>query len=484
MDLVERGKLIQLAEKDPNVADAAYQMAKNDPIDFMDMFGWVYEPRAGREHHIPVKLYDHQVDLVRWLEERYKNREDGLVEKSRDMGVTWCVAAFWGVWHWLFDPDFDMLIGSRKEDDVDNRMPDSIFGKIDYYIEHLPNFIKPQGYQMVKHRNHMKILNPENKNTIVGEATNPQFSRSGRYSVIFLDEFAFVEKSSSIWQACGDSTDVRIPVSTPNGKGNKFAELALGDQIQKKTLHWRLHPEKDDAWYENQKSRRTADEIAQELDISYTRSTAGRVYGDEWDQLVADGRLTSVPYDPILEVHTGWDFGISTTAIGFYQTPPGGAVRMIDYYENSGHSIDHYLKVLQDKQDKLGYRWGYHFGDIAGNSREMGTKKTVYEIMRDNGIRVKGKKIKKDDGINITKMFVRRMSVDQNKCSKFVDAIQNYHYEYDEDRMEFAPKPYHDWSSHACDQLEYMAVNLKGEIKKDNRPFFKKKFDKYSISTY
>jgi hypothetical protein len=483
MDILERVELIKQAEKDANVANAAFVMGKKSNVDFINMFGWVYEPRSGKEHHIPVKLYPYEEDLLTWLNERYKAQEDGLVEKSRDMGVTWTVAVFWLVWHWLYDEDFDALVGSRKEDLVDNYQLDSIFGKIDYFIDHLPNFIKPVGYDKSKHRNHMKISNPENGNTLMGEATNPQFSRSGRYSAIVLDEFAFVDKSHSIWQACGDSSSVRIPVSTPNGKGNKFSELALESQIKKITLHWRLHPDKDDAWYENEKTRRTPDEIAQELDISYTRSTRGRVYGEEYDQMADEKRITHVPFDPMYPVTTSWDFGISVTSIGFYQMLPTGAVHKIDYYENSGYSIDHYMKVCDEKAAKLNYRYQYHFGDITTNKKEMGSGKTVFEIMRANGYKVIGRKVRKQDGINAAKMLMRKMMIDETKCVKFIDAIQNYHFDWDEEKMEFSPEPVHDWSSHACDEMEYFAINYKKEPDKAYT-LPKKKFDPLAITTY
>lgn len=493
MDILQRAKLVDEAEKDPDVAAAARQFSKNSIIDFLETFGWIYEPRPGREHHVPVVLYPHEVTLLKWLEERYKLHEDGLVEKSRDMGVTWTVAAFWGVWHWLFDDDFDFLVGSRKEDLVDNRLPDSIFGKISYFIEHLPSFIKPLGWDVSKYRNHMKIVNPENGNSIVGEATNPEFSRSGRYSAIFLDEFAFVEKSHLIWQACGDSTDVRIPVSTPNGKGNKFADLALGDQIQKLSIHWRLHPDKDDAWYEKQKSRRTPEEIAQELDISYEQSQKGRVFGNEWDEIVfsENPRLTHVPYDPTRPVFTSWDFGSSVTAIGFYQVMKSGAIHMIDYYEGSGYAIDHYIKVVRDREAQKGYSYAAHYGDRNVKNRELGTGRSVYEILKESGITIRGRKIKsKADSINASKLLLRRMYVDKDHCEKFVDAIENYHYEWDDNRQDFKPDPYHDWSSHACDQLNYFAVNYNiahdptyKPVERIRRSYDPKKY-RHAVSTY
>ena len=266
-------------------------------------------------------------------------------------------------------------------------------------------------------------------------------------------------------------------MSTPNGKGNKFADLALKSPIAKLTLHWRLHPEKDEAWYTRECARRTPQEVAQELDISYERSTRGRVFQEEWDELKANNRLTDVPYDPIEPVQTSWDFGIGgATAIGFYQLTRGGAIRMIDYYENTGFAIDHYIKVVQGKP----YHYSVHWGDMTIKRKELGTGRSVWEILKKNGITIRGRVIKdKDNAINAAKMMMRKMAVDK-KLTQFIDAAENYHYAWDEEKQVFADAPTHDWSSHGCDQLTYISLNWR-EVQEE-QPMVRKDPEKYRFS--
>jgi hypothetical protein len=431
------------------------------------------------EHVQPWHIYPHEIKQVDWMEQRFKNREDGLIEKSREMGASWTFCV-WLIHHFLFDDEFSALIGSRVEDLVDNKLPDSIFGKLDFVLRYIPSWLRPPGFEFDKHRLYMKITNPNNHNAITGESANSQFSRSGRYSCIVLDEFAFVDKSYSIWQAAADSSPVRFPISTPNGKGNKFGELALTSDIKKLTLHWTLHPEKDQAWYEKEKTRRTDQEVAQELDISYDRSTRGRVYQNEWEELRTSGRLTECPYDPLFPVYTSWDFGIGdATAITFYQVNRAGAVHLIDYYENTGFPIDHYIKVVQGKP----YRYFQHYGDITIKRNELGTGRSVWEILKQNGIFIRGKILRnKDDAINAVKMLLRKLYVDK-KLVQFIDAIENYHYEWDENKQTFHEVPVHDWSSHACDSISYFAINWKEY--EDEKP---KRLDpnkyRYEMTTY
>ena len=479
-ELLRRAKVLDAAEKDPELRDGFIEMCRLDIAFFINNFCWIYEPRAGMEHNVPWILYPHEYLFIDFLEERLVKQEDGLVEKSRDMGATW-TAVGWLVHHFLFDDEFSVLIGSKKEEDVDNKLPDSIFGKIDYLLDHLPWWMMPVGWKKDKNRNYLKITHPKKLNAITGESTNPNFSRSGRYTVIILDEFAHVERSFSIWQATADSSSVRIPISTPMGKGNKFEELAHNGQIAKLSVHWRLHPEKDDAWYAKEKTRRTDEEIAQELDISYERSQRGRVYKNEWDELVSHKRLTDVTYDPFLPVDTSWDFGIGDeTAITFYQEMKDKTVKIIDYYENSGFSIDHYLKVVQDKP----YRYFRHYGDFTITRKELGTGRSVWEIMKSAGITIRGKHIKnKQDSINAVKMMLRQTMV-SSKLAPLIDAFENYHYEWNEEKQVFNEEPVHDWCSHAMDSVSYYAVNRQSYKETMTKPTLLSQKDRYATSLY
>jgi hypothetical protein len=157
---------------------------------------------------------------------------------------------------------------------------DTIMEKIRFVVRTMPKWMRPVGWDQKNHSNYMKIVNPETKATITGEATNNNFSRGGRRRAIFFDEFAFWECDEAAWRASADATNCRIVVSTPNGYNNQFSKLRHSGSIDVKTLHWTLHPEKSQAWYENEKRRRNNDsvEIARELDIDYAGSEEGILF--------------------------------------------------------------------------------------------------------------------------------------------------------------------------------------------------------------
>lgn len=300
---VERAENLLRANQDLRFRTALIEKARRDPVFFFNQFCWTYDPRPeAKPNHFPFITYPFQDDYIRDLEAAYKGVHDLLTDKSRDMGVSWMVLT-WILHHWLFEPSFNALVGSRKEDLVDNFQPDSLFGKLSYLLDRMPSWVMPKGWNKDKHRTFCKIVNPETGNTIQGESANRDFSRQGRYTVILLDEFAFWEFADSVWTATADSAPIRFPVSTPRGKNNKFADLRFSDQIKVCSLHWTLHPHKDQEWYEKQKARRTAREVAQELDIDYEASGSERIFPLRTNKVLKD----NVVIDPF-DVPNTWAF--------------------------------------------------------------------------------------------------------------------------------------------------------------------------------
>jgi phage terminase large subunit len=229
-------------------------------------------------HHLDFTLYPFQeeevIELVKAIREGY----DYFIEKSRDMGASWIVAAVI-FWMWLDDDGFQALMGSRKEDYVDNGTLDSLFGKLDYFIQTIKDkSLLPKGFNNKKHRTYMKLVNPENGNVMKGESANKNFSRAGRYKVVFFDEFGFWPDARNSWTAAGDATKCRLAVTTPPDEPSFAKVVRFGNKIKVRSLHWRLHPKKDDDWYLSEKSRRTEEEVLHEIDISWEYSSVGKPY--------------------------------------------------------------------------------------------------------------------------------------------------------------------------------------------------------------
>lgn len=199
-------------------------------------------------------------------------------------------------------------------------------------------------------------------------------------------------------------------------------------------------------------------EYEQEMECSFDAAITGAYYAKLIEAAEADGRITDVPYDPKLPVNTAWDLGVEDkTAIVFWQALRGGSLRIIDYYEASGHGLDHYASVL----DKRGYKYGTHFGphDIA--VRELGTGKSRLEVARSLGINFRVlPALKVEDGINAVRMALPRCWFDATRADLLLESLRQYREKIDEKRN-VSMGPLHDATSHAADAMRYMAVALR-----------------------
>jgi phage terminase large subunit len=201
-----------------------------------------------------------------------------------------------------------------------------------------------------------------------------------------------------------------------------------------------------------------ANEYEQEMECSFDAAITGAYYAKDLERAEADGRITTVPYDPMVPVNTAWDLGIADSmAITFYQAPRGGSVRIIDYYEASGHGLDHYAGVL----DKRGYKYGKHYGPHDLAVREIGTGKSRVDVARSLGIPFTVlPALRVEDGINAARMLIPRCVFDRKKCELLLEALRQYREKVDE-KLNVSKGPLHDWTSHAADSFRYLALALR-----------------------
>tara|TARA_Y100001970_G_scaffold74643_1_gene94568 strand:- start:4336 stop:5631 length:1296 start_codon:yes stop_codon:yes gene_type:complete len=202
--------------------------------------------------------------------------------------------------------------------------------------------------------------------------------------------------------------------------------------------------------------------IQQEFYCSFDAPLVGSYYGSLMAKALAEERIKNVPYEPRLEVHTSWDLGMgdSTAIIWFQQF--GNEYRIIDYYENQGEGIPHYIKVVREKD----YIYGRHIAPHDIKVREMGTGKSRFEVARDLGIRFDVcPNIQVDDGIEAVRSIIPRCYFDEKKCSILVEALRQYRKDYDEKNKVYKNRPLHDWSSHGADAFRYLALGTRDKNK-------------------
>jgi phage terminase large subunit len=191
-----------------------------------------------------------------------------------------------------------------------------------------------------------------------------------------------------------------------------------------------------------------------EFECSFDSAALGSIYAKGLTKADEDGRITKVPYQTDIKVNTFWDLGMQDkTAIWFVQIK-GSAFHIIDYYENSGESLEFYASVLDEKK----YLYDTHYLPHDANVRELGTGVSRVETAQSLGMRTSiVPKLSIDDGINAVRMILSRCWFDHEKCKDGLDALRQYRWAVS-DKGEVKNRPEHSWCSHAADAFRYFAV--------------------------
>ena len=303
--------------KDERAQAIQRALCKEDISHFFNTFCVTYDPRVVMRDlpaYLPFDLFPRQVELVHWMDARVANAEEGLLEKSRDVGWTW-VAAGYAVNKWLFVPGFRTTFGSRKVDLVDKLGdPDSILEKARIVIDRLPPWMLPDGWDRSTHALHCKIVNPENGNLIGGEG-GAEMGRGGRATLYLLDEAAYIDHADSVAAAVLANSDCRIWASSVNGPGDLFARKRHDGTLREDqifTFHYSDDPRKDAEWAAQKKRELSATPwmFAKEYDIDYSAAVEGICIPAAWvNSALKLGRLVHCSREGAAQRVGGLDVG-------------------------------------------------------------------------------------------------------------------------------------------------------------------------------
>lgn len=211
---------------------------------------------------------------------------------------------------------------------------------------------------------------------------------------------------------------------------------------------------------ERREGRMSEDMIQQEYYCSFTLGIEGSYYAKAVEVARLDKRIGNVPYDRASRVHTAWDIGYGdSTAIIFFQIV-GQEVHIIDFYENHGEGLPHYVQLLQDKR----YIYGSHYAphDIESHSFANGlSPKQVAASLGINFITLATLRTRIEDGVEAVRAIFPRLWFDHAKTHHLIKAAQNYRKTFDPRLNVYSSRPVHDWSSHAADALRYLAMAVR-----------------------
>ena len=178
---------------------------------------------------------------------------------------------------------------------------------------------------------------------------------------------------------------------------------------------------------------------------------ANSVYGYEMVKIEDNGQVRdiSLPNDP---VYTFWDLGMDDpTAIVFAKIQPNKAF-VIDYYENTGHDIKHYLDIINEKP----YKYAGHYMPHDAKKRNNTTGHNILDYCRTEfnfDIRPIPKTNSVRDDIEIVRRSLPETVFSLN-TETLVDHLKNYQWN------PVTGKILHNEHSHGADAIRMMFMAM------------------------
>src|SRR6185312_9313872 len=257
-------------------------------------------------------------------------------------------------------------------------------------------------------------------------ADNPNALRGMYLDGVVKDEFA--DMRPALWgevirPALSDRHGWAVFIGTPRGT-NAFRRLYEDAKLDPAWFHLMLKASETGILppdeLESARKTMTHNQYLQEYECSFDAAVLGAIYANEL--AAAESRIVRVPYDAQYLVQTGWDLGRGdATAIWFYQIA-GHEIRFIDYYENSGEMLPHYISLLKAKPYNYDTCWLPHDG-----ANKTLTGLSAQEILQQNDLRAEVlARLDPEDGINAVRMAFSRCYFDAEKTRPGLEALRAY----------------------------------------------------------
>jgi len=292
---------------------------------------------------------------------------------------------------------------------------------------------------------------------------NPEALRGQYFDFVILDEIG--DQNPKIWTdiirpALADRKGRCLFIGTPKGH-NHFKELR--DRAEKEE-GWGLLEFKasetgvvDEVELKAAKNEMGEDKYRQEFECSFDAAVEGSYYGQILNELEDKKHMQEIPREELSRTFTAWDLGMGDSTSIWVAQLVGSEVRLIDYYENHGVGLDHYVKWIRDND----YIKAEHILPHDVRVRELGSGKSRLEMLEEAGLEIKiAPRMGLDDGIQAVRRLLPRCWFNVPQVQIGLNCLRNYRRDYDEKRKIFYERPLHDWSSHGSDSFRYLALGL------------------------
>jgi hypothetical protein len=338
---------------------------------FAKNFFHIQHPTKGK---VKFEPYEYQVRLMH----SYHDFRFNINMMPRQSGKTTCAAGYL-LWYAMFHPDQTILVAAHKYTGAQE-----IMQRIRYGYELCPDYIRAGVTNYNK-----GSMEFENGSRIVSATTTGNTGRGMSISLLYCDEFAFVQPNiaEEFWTSISPTLATggkAIITSTPNSDEDTFATIwkesqdsfdEYGDErndgLGRNGFHgfraeWHEHPDRDDEWKRNEMGRIGEERFRREYGCEFLvfdetlinsikltelvgRDPVFKMGQVRWFKQPTEGNLYLIALDPCLG--TGGDYA----GIQVFELP--SFVQVAEWQHNIT-PIQQQVKIFRDVikyiQDKLG----------------------------------------------------------------------------------------------------------------------------------
>jgi len=264
-----------------------YKKCMQNPVYFAENYVKVISLDDGL---VKFSLYPYQKEMFG----HFNDNRFSIILACRQSGKSISACAYL-LWFALFNPEKTIAVLANK-----GATAREMLSRITLMLENIPFFLQPGSKALNK-----GSLEFSNNSRIVAAATSGSSIRGMSVNLLYLDEFAFVERASEFYTStypvvsAGKDTKVII-TSTANGIGNQFHKIWEGavqgtNEFKSFRVDWWDVPGRDEEWKKQTISNTSQLQFDQEF---------GNTFFGTGDTLISADCLLSLramPYKDLLE---------------------------------------------------------------------------------------------------------------------------------------------------------------------------------------
>jgi hypothetical protein len=217
-----------------------YAKCMGDPAYFAETYVKIISLDRGL---VPFTLYPYQKKMFN----HFNNNRFNIVLACRQSGKSISSVAYL-LWYAIFNPEKTIAVLANK-----GSTSREMLGRVTLMLENLPFFLQPGCKTLNK-----GSIDFSNNSRIVAASTSGSSIRGMSVNLLYLDEFAFVERAAefytSTYPVVSAGTDTKVIItSTANGIGNIFHKIWEGanqkvNEFVPYRVDWWDVPGRDEEW--------------------------------------------------------------------------------------------------------------------------------------------------------------------------------------------------------------------------------------------